>query len=490
MSSRQETLALFGFPGLTDLAKVLLAFHEEHGYPDLMLFATLSCARIWRSQNAALINIREDGLWPDLVREYARVTSNPGPFPLIPPSAQHLDKFLARIGNDQSLLMDLQTRFTQSAIQFARVLGHFDPTVEPDWTSVDRKHLIIGDGSYLPPFSKVTEEWDKERKRWVTLGSKAKRKPRIQRVQTDSSADDKQASGINHVTICTPTEYGWVALATDHALKAEVRTATPMIERIVELANGGIHTVVWDGAYSGVSKEVLMARLGLLTITKPVKRSKRQQQVRLGAPMEETEAIATFLRGERLPLGTSVYPKGDGHEMIPTLAYRYGALTAIPCSHDLWVDGEAFVDVAQKPNGRFFKIADVKAIRAVRYQHPSGEYGAEIEWCVPCPQGDHTFTTRSQPRRDEDQPSRRARAGHAVANASPIPRSSTEEFRAGYGFRNWTESFNSWFKSRLGKNAGKARAMRLQQEHQAIDHISAALVANSNCYWRFQKANQ
>lgn len=81
MSSRQETVALFGFPGLTDLAKVLPAFHDENGYPDLMLFATLCCARVWRSQNAALINIRGDGLWPELVNEYSRVTSNPGPFP-------------------------------------------------------------------------------------------------------------------------------------------------------------------------------------------------------------------------------------------------------------------------------------------------------------------------------------------------------------------------------------------------------------------------
>lgn len=490
MSSRQEALALFGFPGLTDLAKVLPAYHDEQGYPDLMLFATLSCARIWRSQNAALITIREDGLWPELVREYSRVTSNPGPFPLIPPSAQHLDKFLARIGKDESLLLNLRTRFTQSAIQFARVLGHFDPTIKPDWTNVDRRHLIIGDGSYVPPFSKVTETWDEEHQRMVVFGSKAKRKARIQRVQTDSSADDKQASGINHVTICTPTEYGWIALATEHALRAEIRTATPMIERIVELADGGIHTVVWDGAYSGVSKEVIMARLGLLTVTKPVKRSNRQQRKTVGSPMEATKAIAMFRRGEHLPLGTSVFPTGDGHEMIPTLAHRYGALPAIPCSHDLWVDGDAFVDVAQQPNGKLLKIADVSAIRAVRYQRASGDYGAEIEWRVPCADGDHTFTTRSEPRRDEAQASRRASAGHAVANASPISRTNTEIFRAGFGFRNWTESFNSWFKSRLGNSAGEARAMRLQQEHQAADHISAALVANSNCYWRFQKANR
>ncbi len=137
-----------------------------------------------------------------------------------------------------------------------------------------------------------------------------------------------------------------------------------------------------------------------------------------------------------------------------------------------------YVDVVYDQHGQPIKISLVRAVHATRRRLPSGTFGVEIEWVLGCPEGgEHHFTTVSKPRANSKAktPSGVAKA---LNSASPIPRAATVEFSRGYGFRNWTESFNSWFKSRLGTTAGKSRAMRLAPEHQAVDHLCAGLLAN------------
>lgn len=482
-SRENEAITVFKFPGLAHLGSVLPIEHPDYGYPDLLLLATLVCNRIWASQSVGLTEIGKKGVWAKLIAAYAKGTGNPGPFPSIPPSARTLDRFVTRIAEDRPLWLSLQECFTASAVTLARRLGQFTPNVEPDWTSINPDHLIVGDGTYVKPFSDVREVRDPVTKELVVLGSRAEGTPRIQRSVTDASQDDKTAVGINHVTITTPTTSGWVVLAVEQAFGAEIRTASAMIDDIVVAVGDGVHAVAWDGAYKGVSKETLTAKHGVLVLTKPVARPDTHQRTVTGGLLSEANAIAAFKRSEALPLGTSVFPTSRGHEMVRTYAYRFGPIPDTACAHDLWVDGEALVDVArEKEYSQPLKVAHARAVRASRHTYKSGRFGIATLWSLPCPDaGEHHFTTISQPRRDEKEKPL-GEIGKTINAASPIPRAASETFADGYGFRNWSESFNSWFKAHLGTSAGTARAMRLRPAHQAIDHLCVGLLANSITY--------
>lgn len=510
ISKRQQALALFQFRGLLDLKEKLPASNEDGGYPDLMLLAVLVCARIWGSQNEALNEMNDSDLWSQLVARYAAATGNPGPFPPIAPAAHTLDTFTARVAETRGLVDELRQRFMVSSVAMAKQLGQFKQDVEPDWTRIDPKHLIIGDGTYVRPFSSVRETRDAKTDKLVILGSRAKYQPRVQRVVTDAAQDDKTAVGINHVTVVTWTRYGWIVLGVDHALGSEIRTATPMIDRLTELAGNGIHTVAWDSAYSGISKEILTATNGVFALTKPVSRAAQQQLEYAGAGLSQEEAVWRYKNDEELPLGTSVFPVTKGHAMVRTFVYPFGPVPGTSCPHELWVDGEALVDVRRDVRARPMpttgeaandplaagdrdtsecqpvKVARAHARRATRHLHDDGLYGLTIEWSLPCDvAGEHRFSTTSSPRAQTGQATPDA-AQMAVNAASPLPRAHSKRFGRGYGFRNISESFNSWYKSRLGTTAGSARAMRLRPEHQAIDHLCIGIIANSNTHLRYR----
>ncbi len=487
MGLDDEAIELFASPVLHSLSPLLASTDPESGYPELMLLATFACARVWGSQNRALKEIKSRNLWPQMCAAYAEVAGNPGPYPNIAPSAQCLDKFVRRLCEDTETLTSLQIMFMTASIGLAQALGQFRKNVEPDWTRINPDHLIMGDGTYVRAFSAVTEHTDLVTGKKVRLGSRAKFKPRIQKVTTDASQDKKNAAGINHVTISTPTQYGWIVLAVGHALGSEIRTATPMIERIVKIIGGGVHTLAYDGAYSGVSKEVLTANYGVLVLNKPTARNENNQREQVGVQLPKDECVQMFLDDEPLPLGTSVFPTSSGHEMVRTCVYRFGQPIGVACAHDLWVDGEALVDVVPNDHRQPVKVSLARAVHTTRRRLPSGTFGVEIEWALDCPEGgEHHFTTVSKPRADSGHKTRRVVA-KALNSASPIPRAATVEFSRGYGFRNWTESFNSWFKSRLGTTAGKSRAMHLAPEHQAVDHLCAGLLANAITNWFFER---
>lgn len=490
MGADEEAIELFASPVLGHFASVLPASDPEYGYPELMLLATYACARVWGSQNRALKEINKRKLWPTMCRTYGELTGIVGPYPSIPPTAHCLDKFVRRLCADRATLDALQVMFTTASIGLAQALGQFTENVVPDWTAINPDHLIMGDGTYVRPFSAVTECVDAVTGEHLYLGSRAKSKPRIQTVVTDQSEDGKTATGINHVTITTPTRFGWIVLAVAHALGSEIRTATPMIERIVKIVGNGVHTLTWDGAYSGVSKEVLTANHGVLVVNKATARNETYQRTEVGVQLARDECVAMFVRGEPLPLGTSVFPTSSGHDMVRTFVYRIGQLPEVACAHDLWVDGEAIVDVAHDENNKRVKTSLARAVHATRRRLTTGTYAVEAEWSIECPEaGEHRFTTVSEPRSDGEMRSSRG-VGEALNYASPIPRAVTVEFAKGYGFRNWTESFNSWFKSRLGTSAGKSRAMRLTQEHQLLDHLSAGLLANAITSWFYEHTDQ
>ena len=194
---------------------------------------------------------------------------------------------------------------------------------------------------------------------------------------------------------------------------------------------------------------------------------------------EDQDALRLFKENRPLPLGTSVYRKENGHEIVHGKHYRYGQPLGVPCSHDLWVDDGALVDVRTEPTKEQVKTGRAEAIRAMPFRH-QGTWHLDITWSLPCEDNGtpHVFQITWNPIEGKrDAP--RKEVKRALRELSVLSRADGPRFHAVHGQRNHTESYNSWAKARLGTTVEGGRAMRLAIEAQMLDHVCTGTLANA-----------
>ena len=194
---------------------------------------------------------------------------------------------------------------------------------------------------------------------------------------------------------------------------------------------------------------------------------------------EDQRALRLYLAHKPLPLGTSVYRKDKGHEIIHGKHYRYGQPLGVNCSHDLWVDDGALVDVRTDEHTTQVKVARAEAVNALPYQH-GGTWHLDITWTLPCEDNGtpHVFQITWNPIEGKHEAPRQE-TKRALRELSVLSRADGPRFHAVHGQRNHTESYNSWAKARLGTTAEGGRAMRLAIEAQMLDHICTGTLANA-----------
>ena len=487
----EEVLALFGFGGLGDLKSVLPATvparqgkGRRAAYPPLLQYGVAATARIYGSQRAALRELGADGVWPKVVEAYSELVDLREPLPQRPPSEEQQDRFVHRLASDPALMARLSEQFTASAVIQAQHLGNFPDTGVPDYARPDPRNVVFGDGTFYAPFSKVTEEVDAVTGERLVFGSRSKHgRPRVQRSLTDASQDDKNAKGVNHVTVSTRTDAGWVVLANGQALGAEVHAARALIAQVHTHLGERLHTVIWDRALSGWHVQDLMATHRVLTVTKPVAASRHFRRRHPALALSHSKAIARYESGNPLPLGTSVYPRDSGHDVVRSRYYQYGQPLNVPCSHDLWVDDGGLWDVETTAGGHREKVVAAASVRATPRATHAG-WWVDIDWEMPCVDSGeiHEFTTTWNPRQGKAKPSA-DEATRALAELVPIPRSD-ERFRALHGARNNAESYHAWLKARLGTGPTRGRGARLAVEAQLLDHLCVGTLANAITAWR------
>lgn len=484
LTKGEEVKALLTYPALYDMAEAVLAPTRRSAYPTDLLIAVAALARVYGSQNAALTELR-GGLWPKVCKWYRAARGEDTSLPSVPPTARVMDRFLISLTTPETSQV-LRMAFMTTSLKVAINFGLFPADVEPDYTNPDKRHVLLGDGTFYAPYSNVRRiltnpgedepEYEYFNTR-ATVGA-----PRYQQESTDASHDGKHSRGINHVTVSTKIGARSLVLAVDQAKGAEVKTAVPLLCEVRRALGTRAHVVVWDRAITGIQIGHLLRDHGLLVINKDVAaRSKGHK----GAPQVVSQRTArTLYKDGLLPVGTSVYPRTRGEaEVVMSKYIEFGPVPgATNCQHHLFVDDGGLWETTKIDGtaGRW-KVAQAKPIAARRLNRGT-TWALETRWSLPCGRHErvHEFTTVWDP-----QPSGpTSKQSRAIAALRPVPRSLEERFAEVHGHRNSTESLHAWFKARMGTTARGGRATRLDGGAQLIQHLWACLLRNAITHYR------
>lgn len=495
-------------------------------YPPLLQFLILMAARVFGSQNAALKALNNPGVWDRCCDQYRRLVNKDVNVPAKPPSAPVQDRYVRRLAEHRvaidlpdgrepdEVLIDwnsaadplalLSTQFTRVSLGQAFRQGQFPRDAGlPDFANPDKRCSAFGDGTWLPPYSKVVPLWDPKAMTWTYSGSRVKRgKERVQDVcKRYGKIDGKSVVGINNIFIGTWTDAGRVIISARQTIRGESLTATAMVEDLIAHLGDRLHTVVWDKALSGRVLHQIAARHKVAIITKPVARSKgKEHRTSDGHTAREITAEMAFQahrRGRALPLGTTVQWVSGDRTMIRSKFHHFRplpeAVRTCRRDHALWVDGGVLWDTYTDPNdGTCYKHKAARATSAVPVQVETLLEGdvatvweVPIHWDLDCADaegGIHQFTTLWEPL---------AIAGGRPANGPQRPMHDLrplgvedQRFWDIFGSRNNAESVNAWYKATLKH---KGHAMRQRSREQYVDQVAASFTMNAITWWTHRR---
>jgi len=318
----------------------------------------------------------------------------------------------------------------------------------------------------------------------------------------------------------TWTDVGRVVLATGYALGAESWVATHLMRKVQERADGGVHTVVYDGVVDGWILDWLMGALRIQAVNIVKVRSKtdpdtptRDRPVRakpalvasrthaerllasagLDATPElvEHERVAAikalYESNEPLPVGLCIYPRTGGrsfevvysrHHQLEDATHTVGDQT---CSHQLVIDdGTLYVVEPDIEHQHLLKVAMPTCLSASTDRGPSGAWNRTTTWQIPCTHGDFSHQLTWQPTGEFRAPGTPRPRTDPLADLRPLSRAHPG-FGAVYGRRNDSESYNQWFQASL-RHPGTA--MSLSLAGQRLDFLMGAVLNNALTYER------
>ncbi|WP_457189575.1 hypothetical protein [Nocardioides sp. P5_E3] len=279
-----EFRAILDWPGLYHLAAAIDGPPDDpggdtrprrrgrrSGYSAAILMFLVLAERVTGSRASALTELHEQAVWASLEETWnGRPENAARPFPVKAPNRDQVEHFRKRL-SESAVREMLQERFQRIAVAQARQLGNFDPSTPVDWANPSLRHTIVGDGMVLKPFSDVIEIFDPVTRKPRYVGSRAAGESRGAGEVTDLTEDQKvELTGINHVILQTPTQYGPVVLATGYAPKAEVREALRLLDQVTDRLDGTAHSLLWDRIFTGWTLDYLLGRHRIRVFNKAV----------------------------------------------------------------------------------------------------------------------------------------------------------------------------------------------------------------------------
>lgn len=514
----QQVADLFAFPGIYDLAPIVEKAMRQPGskgrrahYPAAAALAMTAAARATGSLPEACRAAAQ--VWAQCRGSYRAMTGDE--LTELPPSRDAVVHFMERLAASPQVLAAVHERFIATSVGMARALGNLTAGTEPDWAAPVETHTIYGDGTVVKPFSDVRQLQDPITGELVTVGSRARNRPRLVKPEWLSQVqlDGKSGRGINHVAIHTRTRHGRIVLAVGQAFGAESTTALELIDRVAAVAGDGVHTLVYDRAVTGWHVDYLMARHRIQTIGKAVGRAVtsvddedikqetlavsdglRDAVKRLAAEhgIEFKPEIAPVLQphvlrrlvqdGGPMPVGTSCYPTTSSMDVIRGkyfwLPDAVHDTPSGPCRHRLAVDDGALYTIGADPeHGWAVKTGQATCVSSIPHR-TAGRWTVTNTWAVPCPAGafEHTTVWRPPATRGPAKGSTHTGMASAMRELRPLSRADGPRFQAVFGRRNDSESFNNWTKRTLSY---KGRAASLRPLRQDLDFLAAAILNNS-----------
>lgn len=521
--------ACFAFPALFNLSGALAAVRGSRRgprpqYPDICMLAVLAAARAVGGVQPVVreLSAKDSRAWRACAALLATADSEIR-LPNTPPTRDQVVTFQERIA-DTGAIEVLEQAFIDASVKMAIWMGHFDPAATPDWLRPDPQHALYGDGTVIAPFSNASTWTHPVTGEVVLVGSRARdaRSARIQSVRTDTSVDDKaDRRGINFVSMHTWTAAGRVVLATGYALGGETPTAVQLMRAVQERAQGGVHTVTYDGVVTGWVVDWLMGSLRIQAVNKIAVASKkdphaptkdlpvRRRPALVPTPARTERRLAAaglvaspelvsyehnaqldelYRSGEPLPVGLCLYPRAKAgtydvvysrhHEVEPAVHTIDGEA----CTHRLVVDdGALYVVQDDLEREHLMKASMPSCLAATAIRDAQrNTWTRRTTWLIPCEYGDFEQSLTWRPVGAFRPPTSERTRVDPLAELRPTARAH-DGFSDVYGRRNDSESYNQWFQSTLRHHGV---AMSLTLNGQRLDFLMGAVLNNAITYSR------
>lgn len=457
--------AVAAMPGLEALASVLArnvrkASGSAADPASILIF--LAARWAFGSANRADSAFRTTPLW-DVVRQSASSVGRE--LPSRAPTMSMLDHL--RRAALPTLFDELSEAFTLEAVALAREVGLLAPDPCFRWDEPSPSTTIYGDGSIVGSLSEVSVDDE-----GTVHGSRAKVRPRIApRYQGKHGGGG--ATGLPIAVVGCHGRQRWQRVILGVGLffdRNEIGAAMTLLERVIDVAEGGVTHVVYDRLMSGTHLRQLMTRRVIPVVAMPEAPSNAAHLV-LPAELQRTGYRSAGSREKRKGKGARRRP-ADKVAPKARLATHHIRLVehdtwAGPCSHEIWAIDGALVTVAPGEtvslDSPYVGAEDLFWREESGGSHPIGVHR------VPCRRGSFTIEV------DYAGDRRGPRGTKALADhVRPIPEVLAAQNRI-EGLRSDVESAFSWLKSLLPRN----RAGSLKEDHFALDLIGAGLLVNA-----------
>lgn len=426
-------------------------------------------------------------------------------------------------------LRRIQGKVMELGARRALEVGQFPEGVEPDLTCPDRRHEVIGDGTWVREFSKAEVIEDPVLGK-VKRHSRAKSLDRVRQQQSRQTLTkhDKPVSGVLHTALLTESAVGWIFLGGDQTFGGESHSSLWLVEELTAHLGERVHTLNYDRGYTGWVVNWVMAQYGIALVstktpeTKPeddpdLKQHALDAKLALAgllsaddarrsalAPVRAQRALQKAVNAEQMRKHRKLgLPAGIGHrlgrcnyltsddnvETVVSVYHHYKTLThdgadGTVCAHELYVDDGALWEAVQQ--GNVWVKAQRPSARARRVRNPdTGGWTRVMDYELTCDETGQVLReqARWEPklhRGSVENKSGRSSEDKALEAMQPLPRCDVG-FGSAYGRRNEVESWFSWYKSKL-RRASSAASLSL--DHQLFDLLLAGMVTNARALRR------
>lgn len=199
-----------------------------------------------------------------------------------------------RLARDYTVLRPRLRDFTDAVcdvgVRRAIELGQFPPDAPKDFAKPHQATSMCMDGTYVDPYSQAELWTDGDVKLRLRSRAASDASVKQQAVVHRPKKDGRQFMGVNHVVAVTRSKFGRVFLGVTRSLGGENVAALALTEEIVRRAGDGVHTLVYDKAMTGWTRECLMANWAVDVVLPATSRRKDAPEV-AAAELDAKEAV-------------------------------------------------------------------------------------------------------------------------------------------------------------------------------------------------------
>ena len=470
-----NSLAIAAMPGLAKMAEDIdkeLPQQRRSRRDTTSLLVLSGMARAMQSQEAAASAVKHTPLW-EMVR--ASAASVGRELPERPPSADSIDRWLAN--SDGQLGIVAERALNPVAMALAHKMGLLLPSTPFSVDGLARAQHLTCDGTVAKPLSRVDETnlFTRSRAANPETGARIGNQyigKNDDPNQAGSSTDDPKNRGLPFVVASTHTgrRHGRLIFGFETYQDGdEIAAATELFDRVIPLADGGIHWLHYDRLMNDTHVEQFTRNFGVIPIIEMHKADPRSNHAQAVAADDER-----FMRGKHGQHAPKERLRGTHYG-----TFRHVCADGQGVSLRLWMlDGE--LRVTRYGLRELSLDADpLRLVTVERRRSDDGRYQMLTTYELPCPSSPSctiTVDLAQQPAAGETDANALAMV---TAGKVRILNERNPAFWEVAGRRSDSESVMSTIKRTFPQHG---RASRLHLGAFTWDLVGAALLSNAKAW--------